>query len=356
MTLPAICVVSELPPPPGGMAVQAQELIDGLRREGHRVESARTNALAQASPWRKVPVLRGLVNFAAFLAGLWPACRRCDCIHVFSHSHLAFFLFTFPAVAAGRLLGRRIVVHYHGGAAEAFLARWYWLARWALSRADVVVVPSGFLGAVFERFGIATVEVPNILDLTRFPFRGREPLRPRVIVTRHLEPHYNVGCAVRAFAELHSRYPEASMVVAGDGSDRPAVEALARRLGVGACVSFAGNVPNERIGQLYDEADIYLNTSRIDNQPVSILEAFACGLPVVSTAVGGIPHMVTHGEDALLAPDDDAAELARHMAALLSDNSLARRLAETGRARVARYSWPSVYGRHKALYGGESAR
>ena len=89
---------------------------------------------------------------------------------------------------------------------------------------------------------------------------------------------------------------------------------------------------------------------------MSILEAFACGLPVVSTAVGGIPFMVTHGEDALLAPDDDAPALARHMAALLSDNSLARRLVETGRARVARYSWPSVYGRHKALYAGESAR
>src|SRR6185295_20306107 len=109
--------------------------------------------------------------------------------------------------------------------AEAFLARWFWLARWALTRADVVVVPSGFLGAVFERFGMATVEVPNILDLERFPFREREPLRPRVVVTRHLEPHYNVACAIRAFAELRQRYPEASMVVAGDGSQRAEMEA-----------------------------------------------------------------------------------------------------------------------------------
>ena len=73
---------------------------------------------------------------------------------------------------------------------------------------------------------------------------------------------------------------------------------------------------------LYDRADIYLNSSRVDNQPVSIIEAFACGLPVVSTAVGGIPYMTRDGEDAMLAPDNDHAQLAAHMITLLQDGAL----------------------------------
>jgi glycosyltransferase involved in cell wall biosynthesis len=126
-------------------------------------------------------------------------------------------------------------------------------------------------------------------------------------------------------------------------------------LGLGESVRFPGNVANDGMHALYDAADIYLNTSRVDNQPVSILEAFACGLPVVSTAVGGIPDMVTHGEDALLAPDDDPAALAGLLRALLRDGALAARLAQNGHRRMLAHSWENIYRQQGALYraGGQ---
>lgn len=352
--LPAICIVSELPPPPGGIAVQARILGENLRREGHAVFNAPTNPLAHESAVRGVKGLRGIVNFLLYLPRLWGASRRADCLHIFSHSYLSFFLFTMPAVAAGRLLGKRIILHYHGGAAEDFLQRWFWAAGPIFRAAHRVVVPSDFLAEVFRRFGMATEQVPNVLELRDFPFRPRVPLRPRVIMSRHLEPVYNVACGLRAFAALYRSFPDATMIVAGDGRERAALEALSRELGIEGRVRFTGNVVNEQMRALYEESDIYLNSSRVDNQPVSVLEAFACGLPVVSTAVGGIPHMTRDGLDALLAPDDDAEALADNMTRLLSEPELVQRIVHRAKTRIGDYSWESVYRKHRALYGERS--
>lgn len=350
MQLASVCIVSELPPPPGGMAVQAQLLTDNLRKQGHTVYTAPTNPLSHSSSLRRLRWIRGVVNVSLFLARLWGTCRKADCIHIMSNSYLSFFLFTFPAVAVGRLLRKRVIIHYHGGAAESFLRTWFWLARLALESADRVVVPSRFLSTVFQKFGIATDEVPNVLELKAFPFRKRSPLRPRVIMARHLEPAYNVACGIRAFAILQKTFPDATLTIAGGGSEEPALVSLCRELGIAGCVTFVGDVGNEQMPILYDRADIYLNSSRVDNQPVSILEAFACGLPVVTTSVGGIPYMVTHGEDALLAPSDDFVGLAAHMRTLLRDPALGARLIGNASRRIQEHSWERIYSRQSAIY------
>jgi phenylacetate-CoA ligase len=250
-------------------------------------------------------------------------------------------------------MGKHVILHYHGGSAGAFLRRWFWLARLALEVADRIVVPSGFLAAVFLRHHLRTVEIPNILALDRLPFRERSPLQPHVIMARHLEPEYNVACGLRAFALLRQSYPRATLTIAGDGSEKAMLAALCHELGITDSVTFTGNVENTQMKALYDRADIYLNSSRVDNQPVSILEAFACGLPVVSTAVGGIPFMTRHGEDAMLAPDNDAAQLAAHLIALLQDGTLSARLIHQARQRIQEHSWTPIYNKLLRLYRGE---
>lgn len=351
---PIICLVSELPPPPGGMAVQAEMLGAGLRQQGHEVINVPTNALPQNSAWRRIPLVRGMLNLSLFLSRLWPGCFRSNVVHVFSHSYLSFFLFAFPAVAAGKVMGKRVIIHYHGGAAGAFLKRWFWLARLALESADMIIVPSGFLAAVFMRHHLRTHEIPNILPVDSLPFRERSPLRPHVIMARHLEPDYNIACGLRAFSILRQSRPDATLTIAGDGSEKAMLASLCRELGISDSVIFTGNVENAKMKLLYDRADIYLNSSRVDNQPVSILEAFACGLPVVSTAVGGIPYMTRHGEDAMLAPDDDHAQLAAHMVALLQDSALSARLIHQARQRVREHAWEPIYSKLLKLYHGES--
>ena len=129
---------------------------------------------------------------------------------------------------------------------------------------------------------------------------------------------------------------------------------LCHELGISDNVNFTGNVENAKMKKLYDHADIYLNSSRVDNQPVSILEAFACGLPVVSTSVGGIPYMTRHGEDAMLAPNEDAAQLAEHMVTLLRDDALCARLIRQARSRIQDHSWAPIYSKLLGLYHDES--
>ena len=347
---PSICLVAELPPPTGGMAVQAERLGDSLRAEGHKVINVRSNVLAHDSALRRIKYVRGVINALLFLANLTWNLPRGRVVHVFSTSNLSFFLFTMPPVLLGRLLGRFVVIHYHGGNADEFLQRWAWLALPVLRAAQSLIVPSGFLVDVFARYGLVAQPIVNTLALDKFRFAPRDPLLARVLIARHLRPPYNVACGIRAFSRVAKQHAGATLTVAGAGVERAQLEQLSRELGIASQVQFVGNIDNERMRALFESSHIYLNSSEVDNQPVSILEAFACGLPVVSTAVGGIPYMVIDGQDGLLAPTGDDAALGSHMLRLLAEPALARTLSERGRLRVQEYSWPRIYPLLSAVY------
>jgi glycosyltransferase involved in cell wall biosynthesis len=115
-------------------------------------------------------------------------------------------------------------------------------------------------------------------------------------------------------------------------------------------VRFAGRIDNADIAALYASADIVLNPSTADNMPISILEALASGVPVVSTDAGGIPDLVEHGRTALLVPVGDAAAMATAALRLLDDTALAQRMHDAGLNEVARYAWPRVREQWQAAY------
>lgn len=346
-----VAVVGEFPPPPGGMARQAELLCRHLAEEGVRVFRVRTNPPFSGA-WRRlerVRGLRGLIRFCRFLSALAATVGRVDVLHVISNSYLSFFLFTAPAVLCGRLFGKRTVVNYHGGSADAFF-RAMPPAKMFLRLAGRAVVPSGYLREVFERHGLEALVVPNVADLGRFTYRRRERLRPLILVARHLEPLYNVACALRVFALVRRDHPGARLTVAGDGSQRRRLEEMSAALGLDGAVRFTGNVPNEEMPRLYGEADILLNTSDVDNMPVAIQEAFAAGLPVVSTRAGGIPHLVEDGRTGLLADLGDAEGLARAVLRLLRNPAEASALAERARAAAESWSWSALRDKWLALY------
>jgi glycosyltransferase involved in cell wall biosynthesis len=218
-----------------------------------------------------------------------------------------------------------------------------------LRRVDEIVVPSGYLVDVFARFGLRARAIFNIVETARFRFRTRRPLRPVFLSNRNLEPMYNVGCVLRAFALVQARHPQAQLTIAGDGSERTRLEQLARELKL-QHVNFIGRVAPERMPELLDAADIYLNASEIDNMPGSIIEAYAAGLPVVTTDAGGIPYIVTHEETGLLVPCGDAESLAAGALRLLTDEEFAARLIERARRACEQYSWPAVRGEWLKLY------
>lgn len=343
----------------GGQAVQAQRLLDGWKDDPEveaflvPINPAPPRLL---SPVRRVKGVRTLVTQTMYWPLLLRHLARADVAHVFSASYLSFVLSSLPAIVTARALGKAVLLNYHSGEAPDHLRRSA-MARQALRRCDRLAVPSRFLAGVFAEHGMEARVIPNTIDLERFAFRQRQPLRPRLLSTRSFEPMYNVACTLRAFRLVQDRYPEASLTLAGAGSQRRQLAALAEGLGV-RHVRFAGAVAPADIWRLYADADIYVQTPDIDNMPLSVLEAFASGAPVVSTAVGGVPAILDDGVHGLLAPANDHAVVARDVCRLLEEPGLASRLAAQARASCERYRWAKVRNQWLALYrelAGEGA-
>ncbi len=328
----------------GGQAVQAERL-----RERLAEESSLEVSFLPHNP--RLPGLLGklqgikyvrtiLTSFAYVALLLWRV-RAYDVIHVFSASYVSFVLAPTPAILVAKLYGKRVVLNYHSGEAEDHLRRWRRTAIPTIRLVDEVAVPSGYLVEVFARFGLGARSIYNFVDTSRFRFRTRRPLRPVFFSNRNLEPLYNVGCTLRAFRIIQQRFPEATLTVAGDGSQRGELEQLARELDLRG-TTFIGRVEQSRMHELYECADIYLNSSDIDNMPISLIESYAAGLPVVTTDAGGIPHMLTHEQTGLMVRRGDHEALAACAIRLLEDDALAKRITSNALAACRGYSWEAV--------------
>jgi len=330
----------------GGQGVQARTLVEALRADGYDVAFVPINPrFPRRLRWvRRIPYLRTVLNQALYLPGLLRLARA-DVVHVFSASFWSFLLAPLPAMLAGRLFGARVVLHYHSGEAADHLGRWGVLVHPWLRLAHLIVVPSEFLAGVFAEHGHGTRVVRNVVDLTRFTFKDRQPLRPRLMSTRNLEPYYRVDVVLDAFARVRAEVPDATLVVAGAGSERLRLERNAP-----AGVRFVGAVAPQWMPALLADSDIFLNASVVDNQPVSILEAFAAGLPVVSTPTGDIPAMVRHEETGVIVPPLDAGAMADAVLALLRNPERATRLARAARTEIERYTWPAVAEQWASVY------
>jgi glycosyltransferase involved in cell wall biosynthesis len=336
----------------GGQAVQAQRLLNSWENDAEIEAWLVPINPVPPRPFDRllaIKYVRTVVTQLWYWPLLFRELRRADLVHVFSASYWSFLLAPLPAVIVARLLGRRVLLNYHSGEAPDHLRR-SWLTRFTLRKLVALnVVPSPFLRDVFASFGIRAHVAFNTIDSSAFGYRSRDPLRPRLLSTRNFEPLYNVACVLRAFARVQARYPEASLVLVGSGSQDAALRSLAAELGLHD-VTFAGRVPPDDIPRYYAEADIYLQAPSIDNMPLSVLEAFASGLPVVSTDVGGVPAILTDGVHGLLAPANDDETLARHVVSLLEQPDVARQLAAAAHQSCQRYDWPAVREQWLAAY------
>jgi phenylacetate-CoA ligase len=336
----------------GGNAVQAELLRTGLRERGLVVDLL---PLDLPLPWplARVRGLRTLVRWPIFCLLLVLRARRYHVLHVFSAAYDSFLLWTVPAVVLGRLLGRRTVLNYRSGEARDHLVRQGWLAKPVMRLASVLVVPSGYLQDIFAEHGLAAQAVFNVVDLKAFQYRERDFARPVMLVPRTLEALYNVGAALEAFKVVKAACPGAELLITGEGPERPALERKVAEEGIKG-VTFLGRVPHAQMPAIYDRADILLNPTNVDNMPVSLLEAFASGLPVVSTDAGGIPYLVTSGENGLLAPVGDSAGLAAHLLWVISHPDEARALARKAWEEREQYTWERVAERWLEVYRGGS--
>ena len=350
-----VCIVAPSLRYVGGQSTQADLLLRYWENDPDidisllAVDPRLPSALAWAE---SIPGLRTILREPIYFWHLWRGLKDVDVAHIFSASYWSFLLAPAPAWLFAKMKmrerktrerktrGSKTLINYHSGEARDHLQR-FRSAELVLRRVDKIVVPSGYLVDVFREFGLAASIVPNIVDLSQFRYRERVPLRPHLVCTRGFSAYYRVDVVVRAFAEVKKEYPEAQLDLVGNGPLEADVRKLVADLHLTG-VNFTGVISHREIGKYYGQADIFINASWLDNMPLSVIEAFAAGTPVVSTSPECMPYLVEHERTGLLSPVGDEKALAASVIRLLRDPALAARLAQNAHHESRNYTWEAV--------------
>lgn len=255
------------------------------------------------------------------------------------------FLWAELVCLALRYLRKPYVLALHGGNLPAFSQRHPARVCSLLRRAAAVTCPSKYLSEGLRHCGVAVQVVPNPLDIERYPFTERRVPRPNIVWLRAFHEIYNPCLALRIVAHLRETFPEVQMAMAGpdkgDGSLQR-TRHLARELNVADRVNFLGVVTKKDVPDILNKADLFINTTNFDNTPVSVIEAMACGLCIVSTNVGGMPYLLQNESEGLLVQRDDSLSMADAIRRLLNDSGLAQRLSRQARLKAQQFDWSVI--------------
>ena len=253
------------------------------------------------------------------------------------------FVYESAAILYARVWKKRSVVFIRGGWMPEFVQRWPRWTRFVFSMANLILVPHEFLRAELSALDLRVDGIiPNFIELEKYKFQERSRLTPRFLYLRGMESTYNPAMALRAFAIIQRQYPDALLTMAGpESTDSALCRSLVRELDL-YNVHFIGQVPKEMIPALAEQHDIHLHTNRVENMPVSIIEMWACGVPIVGTKVGGMPYLVRHRVDGILVASEDYQAMAEACVELLTESDLARTLSRNGRARAQELTWKSI--------------
>lgn len=342
----------------GGQANAAREIASGFAADDDLTVELVSSAPQLPGPlgWlTRTKGVRSLVRPLLYTARLLREGRSADVFHVFCAAHTAFFFGAVPAICVARLYRKPVVLNYHDGRAAAHYRAWGPVVRWAIRRSALLVLPSTFLQELFRSWGHDGVVVPNAVDTSAFRFAPEEPVRPRLISTRLLEGLYAVENTIRAFALVRQEVPDATLDLYGAGTAEAGLRREADAVGAQG-IRFHGGVPHADMPAVYAAGGLLVNSSRIDNMPLCIIEALAAGVPIVSTPAGGIPHIVRHDETALLVPFDQPRAMADAILRVLREPGLATRLTTTGRSQVDRYTWTAAAAGWRAVYARATGR
>jgi glycosyltransferase involved in cell wall biosynthesis len=255
------------------------------------------------------------------------------------------------------LVGTRVVFGCHG---EDF----YPGDRLFGKRADIAVSCSAFNAATVEKhYGIRPRVIFNGYDAERFFPREPDPVLRKelapagedvIFYAGRLIPWKGVQYAIAAMAEV----PGAVLVVAGEGHYRPTLEEAAQAAGLTDRVRFLGRIPHEDLPRLLAVSDVLVATSfASETFGIALVEAQACGVPVVASHFGGFPEVVKDGQTGLLVPPQDPSALAAALRALLTDPARRQRMGEAGRHWVAeQFHWERVTERVLGAYRSVMAK
>lgn len=269
--------------------------------------------------------------------------KRVDYILIDTYSTSAFW-FAYLTGRLAKLIGTKYIPLLHGGDLPARLKKSPGACRKLFGNSQTNVAVSGYLKYEFEKYGYRTVLIPNSIDISLYPFGKREKLLPNLLWVRSFHRIYNPLMAADVLAELKKKYPAATLCMVGpdkDGSMKSFSDYVEKK-GIKDSAKITGKLSKEEWIQLSENYDIFINTTNYDNTPVSVIEAMALGLPVVSTDPGGIPYLLQDGHDALLVKPGDYIEMTGKIIHLMENQNLALKITLNAREKAESFDWNEI--------------
>lgn len=273
--------------------------------------------------------------------------RKADYLLIDTYSTSAFF-FAWTSALLAKSLGLRYIPILHGGALPQRARKSPARLTSYLKNAYKVVCPSPYLKEEMRKVIEMDYQVVrNAIDLGDYPFTSRPNLRksgPNILWVRAFDKIYNPNLAIKVLKALVDKgYEQTQLCMVGPDKDGSLMEVkrLAEELNVSDKVKITGRLSKYEWITLSEGYDVFINTTNVDNTPVSVIESLALGLPVVSTNVGGIPHILNSGENAILI-DPDNVELFTKAILSLEDTNFYKSLGINGRRMAEGYSWEKV--------------
>lgn len=270
--------------------------------------------------------------------------RKADIMLIDTYSTSAF---RFAKMAGS--LARRFKIPYipilHGGNLPKKLSKATDADMLFFEEAFKLVAPSQYLFQQFQQLGLSgLVFIPNNIFLNEYKFKKRAIIRPKLLWVRSFHKIYNATMALQVMRQLVQLYPDAELCMVGPDKDGSLEQAkrLAANFKLTDKIKFTGKLDRADWHKLSESYDIFINTTTVDNTPVSVIEGLALGLPVISTNVGGIPYLLNDGENALLVPNADAEAMVAAIGRLVAEPGLAQHLSEGGKSLVQSFDWQAV--------------
>lgn len=300
-----------------------------LEQEGYEIYYASNK---KSFPLRLLDMMWSVINYR----------KQVSYLLIDTYSTKAFW-YAFLCSQLARFFNIKYIPILHGGNLPNRLQKNPKLCQMVFANAYQNVAPSGYLKQAFESAGFKNViHIPNSIEIDKYEFKTRAELTPKLLWVRAFASIYNPQMAVKVLQQLQEKYPSASLTMVGPDKDGSLQTTKAFAESVGVAVNFTGQLAKEDWWQLASEHDIFINTTHFDNTPISVMEAMALGLPVVSTNVGGIPYLLTDKENALLVNDNDVVAMTTAICSLLDNQEKTKALALNARNFIEQMDWNVV--------------
>jgi glycosyltransferase involved in cell wall biosynthesis len=268
--------------------------------------------------------------------------KKVDYVLIDTYSTSSFW-YAFFCSQVARLFNTKYIPILHGGDLPNRLKSNPYLCKLLFKNAYTNVAPSNYLLEKFKENGFENIVfIPNSIQLEEYEYKNRIQVQPKLLWVRSFAKIYNPKMAVEVYRLLKEKYPKTTLTMVGPDKDGSLIETRHLAESLNLNVNFTGKLSKKNWTDLAKKHDIFINTTHFDNTPVSVIEAMALGLPVVTTNVGGIPYMLSNNENALLINDDKSIEMVNAIEALLINEELVQKLSSNAKVLVCNMDWQVV--------------